>query len=56
MNEEKNGHKLPLVYDNYPAKFNECIPVCYMELPKTYNLNSVKMNIQWSENGLFSLK
>ena len=54
--EDVAKYNWPLVYDNYPAKFNECIPVCYMELPKTYNLNSVKMNIQWSENGLFSLK
>lgn len=50
-------HKpFPVAYKNMPSVTGSCIPVCYMELPKTYNLKDVAMNIQWSEQGLFSLK
>lgn len=45
-----------LVYENIPTESGACIPVCYVELPKTFDLKNVKMNIRWSENGIFSLK
>ena len=48
--------KNPLMYKSFPAQSGKCIPVCYMDLPQTYNLNKVLLNIEWSENGLFSLK
>jgi hypothetical protein len=48
--------KNPLAFRNFPANSASCIPVCYMDLPQTYNLNKVLLNIEWSENGLFSLK
>lgn len=54
--EEVIEKSLPVVYPNMPLVSGDCIPVCYMELPKTYNLKDAVMNIQWSENGLFSLK
>lgn len=56
--EEERYKKYPLAYRNAPstATSGNSIPVTYMELPKTYNLKDVKLNIQWSENGLFSLK
>ena len=44
-----------LKFKNIPQTTAACIPVCYMELPKTYNLKDSRVNIQWSENGLFSL-
>lgn len=47
--------KYDLIYENIPETTANCIPVCYMELPKTYNLKDTRVNIQWSENGLFSL-
>ena len=46
----------PLMYKSFPEQSGSCIPVCYMDLPQTYNLNKVLLNIEWSENGLFSLK
>ena len=54
--EEVIEKPLPVVYPNIPVVSGDCIPVCYMELPKTYNLKDAVMNIQWSENGIFSLK
>lgn len=53
---DKNGILNQYAYKNIPTITGNCIPVCYMELPKTYNLKDAVMNIQWSENGLFSLK
>lgn len=53
-NSVKN-EKYDLIYKNIPTTTANCIPVCYMELPKNYNLKDMTLNIQWSENGLFSL-
>lgn len=43
-------------YSLFPENYSDSIPVCYIELPKTYNLKDTKINIQWSENGIFSFK
>lgn len=48
--------KNPLIYANKPTEPQNSILVSYTELPKTFNLNKMSMNIQWSENGLFSIK
>ena len=54
--EETIEKPLPVVYPSFPSASGNCIPVCYMELPKTYNLKDAVLDIQWSENGIFSLK
>lgn len=47
---------IPVAYENFPINSAACIPVSYTELPKNYNLKNTKLNIQWSEDGVFSLK
>ena len=53
--ETKEKH-YPLAYTNFPKYSGASIPVCYSELPKNYNLKEVLLNIEWSQNGIFSLK
>ena len=43
-------------YKLFPVNYNKAIPFCYIELPKTYNLKDNKINVQWSENGIVTLK
>ena len=49
-------NKLPVAYESFPVNSANCIPVSYTELPRIYNLKNTKLNIQWSEDGIFSLK
>lgn len=44
------------VYENMPVSTGNSIPCFYMELPMNYNLKAVNLNIEWSENGIVSLK
>jgi hypothetical protein len=39
-----------------PLNPGESIPCMYMELPMTYKLSNAVVNIQWSENGLFTFR
>jgi hypothetical protein len=43
-------------YKLFPRDYSNAIPFCYIDLPKTYNLRDNKVNVQWSENGIVSLK
>ena len=56
QNSTKNVEFMTPVYKLFPSDYNMAIPFCYIDLPKTYNLRDNKVNVQWSENGIVSLK
>lgn len=56
QNSTKNVEFMTPAYKLFPSDYNMAIPFCYIDLPKSYNLKDNKVNVQWSENGIVSVK
>lgn len=59
LNDQKSTKSVDFMdptFKLFPINYSNAIPFCYIELPKTYNLKDNKLNVQWSENGIVTLK